>query len=413
MLRAKKSISNQIDVYVYSQSKRHIKCTHKECTKSLNSYAIQQSANMLNHISIVDQYIDNKNNIYYIQSCTPKINLDFQFQNNSKPNYPNEVTKKSCIYQSNYPHKTISEQKEVLVQKAKTASVNELYGELIASITKMENGKIKKDTISQKAIGTVRTKGDPIFYQGKNLGEICSNVTSYVTDEDLAKYRPQKVELNRFCYLGKSVNIDDLKINAKYKAYQEIIGKYKPSLKLSGKEAENYIHQFIISNDKFDFDTQSYCFDVQATILPYELEFQKNRPFTDDSMDIKSGLVAIFYDENDFDMKKPLYQTYLPSLDLQYQKLPLNNKIKSDKAYIIKINGYVKSEEVQSPQLKLYENVYSLNLFLNNKKVLTRLNSATKVQLKKGLNKLNLIVKTANAYDFRIVGLNDFYTKPF
>jgi len=187
-----------------------------------------------------------------------------------------ETVKTSCLQQSAYPNKTLAEQKKILIEKAKQESLEELYGTLISSSIDIENGRLKSDKIRSRAVGAVRVNGNPSFYNGKNLGEICTDVNVYITKKDLEKYSPKKVSLKHFCFNDPAVAMKDIKQEAKYGAYKEIISQYKASLKLDGKTAEKYIHEFTISNDKFDFDTASYCFNAVATVLPYELEMGKS-----------------------------------------------------------------------------------------------------------------------------------------
>jgi len=186
------------------------------------------------------------------------------------------TSKTSCIQQSVYPNKTLDQQKKILIEKAKQESLEELYGTLISSSIDIQNGKLKHDEIKSRAVGAVRVDGNPSFYNGKNLGEICTDVNVYITKKDLEKYSPKKVSLTHYCFNNRSVAMKNIKQEAKYGAYKEIISQYKPSMKVSGKEAEQFIHGFNLSNDKFNFDTASYCFDAIATILPYELEMGKN-----------------------------------------------------------------------------------------------------------------------------------------
>ena len=187
-----------------------------------------------------------------------------------------ETSKTSCIQQSAYADKTLAEQKKILVEKAKQESLEELYGTLISSSIDIKDGKLISDSIKSRAVGAVRVKGNPSFYNGKNLGEICADVKVYITKKDLEMYRPKKVTLTHFCFNNPAVAMKDIKQQSKYAAYKEIVSQYKPSLKLSAEEAEKLIHGFKISNDNFDFDTASYCFNAVGTVLPYEVEMGVN-----------------------------------------------------------------------------------------------------------------------------------------
>jgi len=190
-----------------------------------------------------------------------------------------ETTKTVCIQQSAYAGKTLAEQKKVLIEQAKQESLEELYGTLIASITNILDGRLVSDEIKSRAVGSVRVKGDPSFSNGKNLGEICANVTSYITPADIKKYSPQSVKLKHFCFNDTSVSMKNIKNAARLAAYKEMLIQYKPSLKnISQEQAEDVLHSFKLYNDKYDFNTGSYCFDAKGTVLPYELEM---RDFSD------------------------------------------------------------------------------------------------------------------------------------
>lgn len=332
-----------------------------------------------------------------------------------------QTTKESCIQQSAYQDKTLSEQKKIIVENAKQSSLEELYGTLIFSSTDIVDGRLASDEIKSRAVGSVRIKGDPSFYNGKNLGEICGKITSYITKKDLEKYSPKEVKLTRYCFNDTNVAMGDIQTKAREAAYKEMLVRYKPSLKsLSLKQAESLIHGFKESNAKFDFATKSYCFDAVGTILPYELEmgtFHANSGSSlynlasFDENSLVSGMIATFYEDNDFKMKKPIYQTYVPSLQLEYKKLPLNDKIKKDKPYRIKITGYSKSNLAKNVALKMFANVYEAKLFINDNLIMTQNNNQNSLQLKKGFNKVKLELRTANSYDVKVVGgLEDIYT---
>lgn len=190
-----------------------------------------------------------------------------------------ETLKTSCILQSEYSGKTLEQQKEILINQAKRDALEELYGSLIVSKTNVENGKLISDKIKQKAIGAIRIKGNPKFYNGQNFGEICSDIKAYITEKDLEKYSQKQVSLKNFCFNDTTVATKDVRYKAKEKAYREILTKYKPSLRnISLEEAQELIHKFTISKDKFDFNTGSYCFDAIGSVYPYELELYKVKP---------------------------------------------------------------------------------------------------------------------------------------
>jgi len=187
------------------------------------------------------------------------------------------VQKEVCVTVSDYPGKTVAQIKDILINKAKESALTELYGQLLYTREDLKNGKLLSEEVRNRAVGIVRIQGSPQFFNGKNLGEICVRLTAYATKKDLQMYSPKKVSLKHFCYTNPDVPIKEIKQQAKYAAFKEIVSEYNPKLKITGEEAENYIHQFQTSNAKFDFNTMSYCFDATATILPYELQLAPNK----------------------------------------------------------------------------------------------------------------------------------------
>lgn len=333
-------------------------------------------------------------------------------------------TKTSCIQQSEHAGKSLDQQKKILIEQAKQESLEELYGTLIFSKTDLKNGKMTSNEIKSRAIGSVRVNGNPKFFNGKNFGEICSDVTSYVTRKDIEKYSPKEITLKRFCYNNPNEKINSIKTNANYKAYKQVIAQYKPSFKnISDKQAEKLIHGFIKSNeDMSNIGLGLYCFDAVATILPYEFDMTKVAKSTYNSIEsidennIISGMIATFYKSNDYKLKNPIYKTYVHNLDLAYTKLPYSHIIQPNTPYWIKIEGYYKSSMTQNKSLRLFADTYSAELFIDNKKVLTHQPSIKRgveknVRFKRGFNKIKLLIKTANGYDVKVQGdLNDLYT---
>lgn len=334
------------------------------------------------------------------------------------------TTKNSCIQQSVHCGKSLAQQKKLLIEQAKQESLEELYGTLIFSKTDLKNGKITNNEVRSRAVGSVRVQGDPKFYNGKNLGEICTEVKSYITYKDIKKYTPKEVKLKRFCYNNPNAKIADIKTNANYDAYKKVITQYKPTLKnISNQNAAKLIHGFKKSNeDLSNIAMGLYCFDAVATVLPYEFEMtqsmgENSQNFIDsfDESTVIPGITATFYHQNDYKLKKPIYQTHLDTFDLARIKLPINHSIKVNTPYRVKLQGYYKSNYKKTIDIKMYADVYSANLLINDKQIHTftkkyKVNHIS-TKLKKGYNKVTLIIKTANRYDVRLLGdINDIYT---
>jgi len=182
------------------------------------------------------------------------------------------VEKESCVMFSDYKSSNLKEIQKILLEKAKQEAIGEIYGQLLYSKTYIKNGKLISDDIRNRIIGIIRLKGNPKFFNGKNLGEICVKINAYATKDDLNKFKPKKVVLKHFCYTNPDVPVKEIEEKAKYAAFKKIVLDYNPKLKISGEQASEYIHEFQMKNNKFDFNTMSYCFDATAEIYPYEIQ---------------------------------------------------------------------------------------------------------------------------------------------
>jgi len=417
LLKAKSNISKEINIYINSSLIRSEYYTNKEYKKQFDTFSHHQALNMLNDIQVINRFIDKAHNRFYLRACTPKANQTFTFKKVVKNTNSLQTTKKACILQSEYPNKNQNQLKKILVDKIKANSVEELYGTMIYNSTILKNGKITDNETRSKIVGTVRIKGNPIFFNGDNFGEICAEVTTYITPKDIQKFTPKTIKFNDICMVDDKVSLNNLKQKVKNKAYKNIVTSYNLKLQnISANKAKSLIHKFIIKNEKFDVNTGAYCISGKATILPYELEMIDSKNIKEvnknkiDTNNIAPGLVVTFYKANDIDMKKPIYQTYIDSLDLSYRSLPINDKIKEDTPYIIKIDGYAKSDKNKKIKANLYSDVYYAKLYINGKLYLKDTKPKNLITLKKGFNKVKLIFKTANRYDVRVVGLDEFYT---
>lgn len=312
-----------------------------------------------------------------------------------------ETNKTNCILQSNYSGKTIDKLKEILLEQAKREAIEELYGSVILSKTEILNGRLVSDEVKQKAVGVVRIKGNPKFYNGKNFGEICSDINAYITKKDLKKYSPKIVTLKKFCFNDTSVATKDIKQKAKEKAYIEMITKYKPELKnISLIQAEKFIHEFSISKDIFDLNTGSYCFNARGNILPYELEMIED--FTQNNLS-NNGLYITFYKNSDYGLTNEVFETKLSKDISLFNENFTNTIIKEGKAYFIRISGYLYSKKIQHKIFKLESDVNSATLKVNDIVVLNNKQSSGGITLDEGFNKIEIVLNSANSYDIKLM----------
>mgnify|MGYP003386262935 FL=1 len=177
-----------------------------------------------------------------------------------------------CILTTDYPTRSLEQQKQLLINRAETAAIKELFGTSVYAQQAFSEAGQLQDTFVSRARGTIRVKGTPNVFQGQNLGEICASIEAYIIASDLALYEPQAVQLDKFCFNAVNVTMANLRRDANYAAYGELLRRFRPSLQLSGQEAKKYIHEYQVTQEAYDISSSSYCFDVSAAIYPYELD---------------------------------------------------------------------------------------------------------------------------------------------
>jgi hypothetical protein len=322
-----------------------------------------------------------------------------------------ETSKTTCILQSNYSDTTLNDLKKILIDQSKQEALEELYGNIVYSKTEIKDGKLISDEIRSRAIGAVRISGNPSYYNGKNLGEICADVKAYITQKDLQKYSPKEVTLEHYCYTNKSTALGELKSQAKQKAYIEMITSVKPSLKfLTYIEAEKLVSDFSMTNENFDISSSAYCFDAKASLMPYELEMivkQSNKSqkiVSSANKKLSHGLKVDYYEKDDFELNKVIFTEILKSSSWLKNKKIANKTLKSDKIYRINIQGYLKTDNDAISFMKLIQDVYSVKIKLNDKEILTDKRMISKVDLQaNSVYKLEIMLKTAQKFDIALL----------
>ena len=59
----------------------------------------------------------------------------------------------------------------------------------------------------------------------------------------------QTVQLENFCFNAVIVTMANLRRDANYAAFGELLRRFRPSLQLSGQEAQKYIHDFQVTEE--------------------------------------------------------------------------------------------------------------------------------------------------------------------
>ena len=323
------------------------------------------------------------------------------------PDQKYSTFKVSCVLQSEHRDADQDQLKVILMEQVKRDAVEELFGTMLKSDTLIVDGKLVSDKVKQVAIGSVRIKGKPQFYNGENWGEVCTKAEAYITEDDFQKYQPQTVTVKNFCYNNPDISLKKLKSEAEFSAYRKAITKFSPKMKNIGNEqAESYIHGFEKSNEDLDIQTSVFCMDFSAKLFPYELELGDIERIVSASSTASNSLNALdvtFYENTDYAFKKPIYTTAITQdLDL-FGKSFINNKLQKDSAYYIRISGFIYSNIDRYVNYQLKSDVYSVQVKINNKKVVAKRDTRGGITLKSGYNPIEILVTSSNTYDVKLL----------
>lgn len=320
------------------------------------------------------------------------------------------TVKEHCMLSTKSKSADVDQLKMLLMERVKRDAVEELFGTMLQADTLIIDGKLVSDTVKQVAVGSVRIKGTPEFYNGKSFGEICTKAQAYITNADFEKYQPQIVKVKNFCYNNPDISLKLLKLEAEYAAYKKAISKFKSNLKnISNEQAESYIHGFEKVNEKLDIQTGVLCMDFSAKVYPYELELgsKDKNTIEKNKHDSVNGLSVTFYENKDYTFKKPIYKTTI-SEDLSlFGKNFLNSKLQKDRAYYIHIKGFLYSNIDRYVNYQLEADVYNVEVKINNKRVVNKNETRGGVALRAGYNPISILVTSSNSYDVKLLEKQD------
>lgn len=183
--------------------------------------------------------------------------------------FAQETIQKTCCMSSTDYKGSMEDLKKELLYNAKRGAVSEIFGEFITSFTKVEQFTLIEDKIRASSAGLIRIKGDPVYYQGKNLGEVCVKIDAYAKKEDFEKFKPKQLS-KKTCLMEGDVKT--IKGKAQEKAKLEILVDYDQSLKKYPPEKIlPLLHEVKYSEGGFVPDTQVYCVRATGTIYPIEI----------------------------------------------------------------------------------------------------------------------------------------------
>ena len=160
--------------------------------------------------------------------------------------------------------------RQELLLNAKRLAVNELFGEMITSMSRVENFTLTEDMINAYSSGFVRLSGDPVYANGRNFGEVCVTAKAYVTAEDRKKLEPIRISKKR-CYSNAEMSTIELKQHTKDLAIITALQEYEPKLKGINKDKLlTLVRKVKFTQAGFIPDTETYCAVFEGVLLPIE-----------------------------------------------------------------------------------------------------------------------------------------------
>jgi len=158
-----------------------------------------------------------------------------------------------------------------LLTNAKRDAVNELFGELIAASTTVDNFVVTSDQIRASSIGFVRIEGNVSFYNGDNLAEVCVTIRAYATDDDRKQFQPVQLD-KRNCVTDANLTTSALTAFAKQEAIVQALIDYDGNLASKDKALLPPLLQRISYLESgFVSETETYCVRVTGEVVPIEV----------------------------------------------------------------------------------------------------------------------------------------------
>lgn len=179
------------------------------------------------------------------------------------------VEKTYCASATGYTD--VDELKAALLASAKREAANEMFGELIAAFTSVENSVVISDQIRTTSVGFVRIQGDPVFANSEALGETCVTVRAYVTAEDRAKFDPVTVE-KRHCIVQPDLPPAQTRELARREVIVQALVDYDRRLAERSPDAILPLMQQVqYVESGFVQDTDTYCIRITGEVVPIEV----------------------------------------------------------------------------------------------------------------------------------------------
>jgi len=179
------------------------------------------------------------------------------------------VIKTVTVNQMEFPKKTLSELKDIALQKAKLEAAKEIFGEFLLTETVMVNGKVQDDVVREKSGGVIHIKGEPKFKNGENFGDLQVTVEAYATDEEIQDVTPHFIRVNDFKYTNSTIPAIELKAAARGAFIIEALSSKKPSIRnVSADIARQLALSVQIVKSAYDEESATYLISGVVEYIP-------------------------------------------------------------------------------------------------------------------------------------------------
>jgi hypothetical protein len=166
---------------------------------------------------------------------------------------------------------TLEQLKLDLETQAKRAAANELFGELIAAATTVDNLMVTADQIRVQSLGLIRLEGDVRYTNGPNLAEVCATLTAYVTAQDRAQFVAETIT-GRQCVTDAALPVRELRASAEAGAQVKALVEYDPRLmNYDAPAIQPLLRRIDYTESDLLPGTDTYCATVVGEVIPIEM----------------------------------------------------------------------------------------------------------------------------------------------
>lgn len=179
------------------------------------------------------------------------------------------VEKTFCAQAIGY--ESVDELKADLLTNAKRLAVNELFGELLAASTDVENFVVTNDQIRTSSVGFIRLEGAIDYHNGSNFVEGCVTIHAYATEQDREKFQPIKLT-KRQCVTDAKLTTRELADFSKEEVIVQALLDYDRRLELRDRsELLRLMQRVSYLESGFISDTETYCVRAEGYVVPIEI----------------------------------------------------------------------------------------------------------------------------------------------